>query len=114
MPSDIVIHDAYVLTVNDSNQLYERGTLRIDDGRITDVRTTENEDAIADADHVIDGDGMVAMPGLVNTHTHLELTPLIGAFSDLGLLEMMGGMTAIYGHIADGEYDYLTEAGYKL
>jgi len=27
---------------------------------------------------------------------------------------MMGGMTAIYGHIAEGEYEYLTEAGYEL
>jgi 5-methylthioadenosine/S-adenosylhomocysteine deaminase len=114
MPSDIVVHDAYVLTVNDANQLYERGTLRIKDGRITEVQTTEDDDAVSDADHVIDGDGMIAMPGLVNAHTHLELTPLIGAFSDLSLLEMMGGMTAIYAHIADGEYDYLTEAGYEL
>jgi cytosine/adenosine deaminase-related metal-dependent hydrolase len=48
---------------------------------------------------------MLAMPGLVNAHTHLELTPLIGAFSDLDLLEMMSSMTAIYGRLGEGEFD---------
>jgi len=114
MAADIVIYDAYVLTVDDRNRLYERGTVLINDGRITEVRPSQDADADMDATRVIDGEGKLVMPGLVNAHTHLELTPLIGAFSDLDLLEMMSGMTAIFGHIAEGEYDYLTEAGYEL
>jgi 5-methylthioadenosine/S-adenosylhomocysteine deaminase len=112
--ADIAIHDAYVLTVDDRNRLYERGTVLVEDGRITEIRTSQDDDAGIAADRVIDGEGKLVMPGLVNAHTHLELTPLLGAFSDLDLLEMMGGMTAIYGHIAEGEYEYLTEAGYEL
>ncbi|SNZ03714.1 5-methylthioadenosine/S-adenosylhomocysteine deaminase [Natronoarchaeum philippinense] len=114
MTADIAIHDAYVLTVDDRNRLYERGTVLIEDGRITDVRSSRNDDANIAAARVIDGEGTLVMPGLVNAHTHLELTPLIGAFSDLDLMEMMSGMTAIFGHIAEGEYDYLTKAGYEL
>jgi len=114
MDADIAIHDAYVLTVDDRNRLYERGTVLVEDGRITDVRTSRDEDVDIAADTVIDGEGQLVMPGLVNAHTHLELTPLIGAFSDLDLLEMMSSMTAIYGQIADGEFDYLIEAGYEL
>ncbi|MGB9985493.1 amidohydrolase family protein [Salarchaeum japonicum] len=114
MAADIAIHDAYVLTIDDRNRLYERGTVLIEDGRITEVRAAQDDDADIAADRVIDGEGKLVMPGLVNAHTHLELTPLMGAFSDLDLLEMMGGMTAIYGQIAAGEYDYLTEAGYEL
>ncbi|MDF9748066.1 amidohydrolase family protein [Natrinema salsiterrestre] len=114
MAVDIAIHDAFVLTVDDRNRLYERGTVLIEDNRITTVRPSRDDDADIAAGRVIDGDGKLVMPGLVNAHTHLELTPLIGAFSDLDLLEMIGGMTAIFGHIAEGEYDYLTEAGYEL
>lgn len=114
MSVDLVIHDALVLTVDERNRLYERGTVVVDDGRITEVRKSIDGDASIAAEEVIDGDGKLVMPGLVNAHTHLEFTPLIGAFSDLGLLEMMGSMTAIFGRLADDEFDYLVEAGYEL
>ncbi len=114
MAADIAIHGAFVLTVDDRNRLYERGTVLVEDGHITEMRSSRDDDADLAADRVIDGEGKLVMPGLVNAHTHLELTPLLGAFSDLDLLEMMGSMTAIYGQIADGEFDYLTEAGYEL
>ncbi|NIC00977.1 amidohydrolase family protein [Halobacterium sp. R2-5] len=112
--ADLVVHDAVVLTVDEDNRIYENGTVVVEDGVLTDVRTTRDRDRACDANRVIDGEGRLVMPGLVNAHTHLELTPLLGAFSDLDLMEMMSGMTAIYGQIADGDYDYLTEAGYEL
>jgi len=114
MAADIAIHDAVVLTVDDRNRLYERGTVLVEDSHITEVRQSRDDGSDIAADRVIDGEGKLVMPGLVNAHTHLELTPLLGAFSDLDLLEMMGSITAIYGRIADGEFDYLTEAGYEL
>ncbi|WP_276271776.1 amidohydrolase family protein [Haloarcula litorea] len=114
MTADIAIHDAHVLTVDDRNRLYERGTVVVEDGRITEVRASRDDDPDVAADRVVDGEGKLVMPGLVNAHTHLELTPLIGAFSDLDLSEMMGGMTAVFRHVAEGEYAYLTEAGYEL
>src|SRR6056297_3117104 len=83
MNADIAIHDAFVLTVDERNRLYERGTVLIEDGRITDVRSSRDDDAELAADLVIDGEGKLVMPGLVNAHTHLELTPLLGALSDL-------------------------------
>jgi|GEM_PF-100779 len=112
--ADLVVYDAVVVTVDGDNRIYGNGTVVIEDGFITDVRTTRERDRSCDADRLIDGEGKLVLPGLVNAHTHLELTPLFGAFSDLDLSEMMSGMTAIFGHIAEGEYDYLTEAGYEL
>lgn len=114
MTADIVIHDAFVLTVDERNRLYERGTVLIEDSLITAVRPSKDDDADIAAARVIDGDGKLVMPGLVNAHTHLELTPLIGAFSDLNLLEMMGSMTALFGRISEGEFEYLVDAGYEL
>jgi cytosine/adenosine deaminase-related metal-dependent hydrolase len=114
MSVDIAISDALVLTIDEQNRLYERGTVLVDDGRISRVRKSEDGDGDLAATHKIDGDGMLVMPGLVNTHTHLEMTPLIGAFSDLDLMEMMGSMTAIYNRLGEGDFDYFLEAGYEL
>lgn len=58
-------------------------TIEITDGRISRVdphplqRTT--------ATKVIDGRGMVAMPGLINTHTHAAMTFFRGAAEDVAL-----------------------------
>ena len=112
--SDILIHDTMVLTVDPSNRLYENGTVVVDDGEITAVRSTESGDAEADAETVIDGSGKLVMPGLVNAHAHLEISALLGAFSEMGLGGMLGNMTAICEQLGRGEYDYLAEASCEL
>ncbi len=114
MSVDLAIHDALVLTVDDRNRLYERGTILVDDGFIQNVWPSRAEDEAIEATTVIDGDGKLAMPGLVNAHTHLEMTPLIGAFSELSLQEMLGSGTALFNQLGQGEFEYLVEAGVDL
>nr|WP_238705270.1 hypothetical protein [Natrinema pallidum] len=62
MAADIA-HDAVVLTVDERNRLYERGTVLIEDGRITEVRQSRGDDADIEAARIIDGKGMLAMRG---------------------------------------------------
>ncbi|MEZ3114588.1 amidohydrolase family protein [Halobaculum sp. MBLA0147] len=112
--ADIVIHDALVVTVDDQNRLFRNGTVVVADDTITAVRETRPADRRADAGHVIDGDGRLVMPGLVNAHTHLEMTPFFGAFGDMQPAEMATQMTAVFDALWTGELDYLAEAGAAL
>ncbi|WP_255151393.1 amidohydrolase family protein [Halorarius halobius] len=112
--SEFVIHDATVLTVDESNRLYENGTVVVSDGRIAEVRPSEPGDADLAADHVVDGAGTLVMPGLVNSHSHLELTGLLGAFSEMDTSELLVQMTAIAQRLGEGAYEYLSTASYEL
>ncbi|MFB6312284.1 MAG: N-ethylammeline chlorohydrolase, partial [Salinirussus sp.] len=64
---DIAIQNAIVLTVNDDDEVYERGTVLIDEGELLAVRPSKSSDQSIDAELVINGDGKLVMPGLVNT-----------------------------------------------
>jgi len=71
---DIAVDDAIVLTVDDDNWLFKRGTQIVEDGRIVEVRKTPEADDDVAAERVTDGDGLLATPGPVNADTHLEMT----------------------------------------
>lgn len=112
--SDIVIYGATVLTVDDDNRLLTDGTVVVEDGHIAAVRPSEPRDVDADADRVVDGSGKLVMPGLVNLHSHNEITPLLGAFSEMELTEMMADMTALVERVGRGDFEYLVDASYRL
>ncbi len=59
-------------------------TIAITGGRITAIDTHPGP-AAPDAREVIDARGMVAMPGLVNTHCHAAMTLLRGAAEDVAV-----------------------------
>ena len=62
------------ITVWDGGEnLYENGAIVIEDGRITRVLSEEERSELNrdEADERIDGRGKLAIPGLINAHTHL-------------------------------------------
>lgn len=70
-------HARWVLPI--AGEPIENGTVAESDGRITYVGT--REDAPAGEDYEL-GDAIL-LPGLINTHTHLELTVMRGFLEDL-------------------------------
>lgn len=46
----------------------------------------------ADCDQIIDGEGMLALPGLVNTHTHVAMTLFRSYADDLALMDWLQNM----------------------
>ncbi len=79
--ADILIKNAYLLTMDPDRGDIERGSIAVKDGVITHVGTNTEESA----DEVIDASGRVVMPGLVNTHGHAAMTLLRGMADDVSL-----------------------------
>ncbi len=83
--ADIIIKNAYVLTMDPNVGDLKNGTVVIEDGKITEIGKNTKESA----DTVIDAEGSVVMPGFVNTHTHAAMTLFRGYADDLQLAEWL-------------------------
>jgi cytosine/adenosine deaminase-related metal-dependent hydrolase len=59
----------YIVTCDDSDNLYKDGYIYIEDNVIKDIGECNNYTYTAD--EVIEGRNMIAYPGLINTHHHL-------------------------------------------
>lgn len=58
-------------------------------GIIGGIGTSTRKDRRGEADFIIDGEGAVAIPGLVNTHTHAAMTLLRGYADDMFLQDWL-------------------------
>ncbi|MEK6221471.1 MAG: amidohydrolase family protein, partial [Chloroflexota bacterium] len=82
---DILLTNAIVLTMDEEYNLYEPGAVAVKDDSIVAVGADADLKKFYAASEVIDCDGKVLMPGLVNAHTHVPMTLLRGLADDLRL-----------------------------
>jgi 5-methylthioadenosine/S-adenosylhomocysteine deaminase len=80
---DLVIRRAYVVTFDDEGTVLSSGSIAVDGGRIVAVGDSALIDTTYEAREIIDGSGMLAMPGLIDSHTHLAQTMMKGLFPEL-------------------------------
>ncbi|WP_353244336.1 amidohydrolase [Providencia sp.] len=73
IPADIMIVDGTVLTMDAKNHIIEKGTVVIKENKIIAVGGPE---LVKDyqAPNVLNVEGDIVMPGLINTHTHASMT----------------------------------------
>ncbi|MQL51719.1 amidohydrolase family protein [Desulfofundulus thermobenzoicus] len=81
----IFIRGAAVLTMESPGVLYENGEILIEGQYITHVGPAGSASPPNDIDRIIDARGMLALPGLVNCHTHGAMTLLRSYADDLPL-----------------------------
>ena len=83
---DTLISNATVVTMNERMDVLFGAYLGVTDGKITylDKKPPEEKPEV-----IIDGTGMVAMPGLVNCHTHLATTVLRSVLDDAARAEAL-------------------------
>lgn len=83
---DTLISNVTVVTMNPKMEVLFGAYIGIEDGKIASIA----KKAPADAPRtIIDGTGMVAIPGLINCHTHLATSVLRSYIDDLGNTEAL-------------------------
>ena len=80
---DILIKNAELITIDESKPLIIKGYIGIKDGRIDLISDSLPENA--EAREVIDGRNKIAMPGLVNAHSHSAMTLMRNYADDMAL-----------------------------
>lgn len=83
MTSDLIITDAQIVTADDRNTVFERAAIAVANGQIQ--RIGPAGEVGTDAAEVIDGSGLLLMPGLINTHCHAADSLFRGLVEDLPL-----------------------------
>ena len=83
---DTLISNVTVVTMNERMDTLFGAYIGITDGKISSISQTA---PTQQPKTIVDGTGMVAIPGLVNCHTHLATTALRCAFDDLSAREAL-------------------------
>ncbi len=86
---DLVIYGDTIVTMDADMDVIENGAVAIDDGIIVAVGTAAEIDSRFDGDEVLEGNGRIVMPGLVNGHSHAAMTLLRGVADDLALMDWL-------------------------
>jgi 5-methylthioadenosine/S-adenosylhomocysteine deaminase len=96
--SRIVLRDlAIAVTVDADDTVLREVSIAIADGVITEIGAV----AEADGDTVVDGRARLALPGLVNLHTHLSMTLLRGIAEGVDLQGFLTRVWAAEGAVMD-------------
>lgn len=101
-----VIRDAWIVTQDVSRRII-RGDIVIDGDRIVSVGTAYG----GSADREIDASGDIAMPGMINTHTHVAMSVMKGVCDDLQFPDFLNKVFKIDSDRTDADIDIGTRLG---
>ena len=83
---DTLISNVTIVTMNERNEVLFGGHVGVKDGKIVHIAKVPPKEAPAE---IIDGTGMVLMPGLINCHTHLATAALRSLCDELSITESL-------------------------
>ena len=81
-PADLILTHAYIVTMDAAKHIYPDGVIIVKDGRIVTLGPSSLA-ANYTASQTIDAAGDIAMPGMINTHTHASMTVFRGLGDDV-------------------------------
>ncbi|MGC9209576.1 MAG: amidohydrolase family protein [Nitrososphaeria archaeon] len=106
---NIAIKDALIVTYVDDALVQKRASIFIEDETIARVGDPEGGQRTSRADVTINGESLIAIPGLVNLHSHAGPTAIRGLAEDLRLSEWLERyVNPAHAHLTreDAETDY--------
>ena len=86
---DIIMEADHILTMNSSNTILKNSAIAIDGGLIIDIDNVKNINAKYQTDNRISGKHKIALPGLINGHSHAAMTLLRGIADDRSLIDWL-------------------------
>ena len=103
--ADWILTNAIVLTMDDEFNLYEPGAVVVSGDSILAVGRQEEIQNAYQAENLLDCQGKILMPGLINAHTHVPMTLLRGLADDLRLdVWLMGYMMPVEREFVSPEF----------
>jgi 5-methylthioadenosine/S-adenosylhomocysteine deaminase len=97
--NNLLLTHGTLFTVDEANTIIEDGAIAIRDGSILALGKTKDLEKTYPEFEKLDAAGMLAMPGLVNTHTHLGATILRGVSDDVDGMAWMPLNWSVMKHV---------------
>ncbi len=102
-----LLKNAYVVTMDEGEQVYSKGSVLIQDDRIAAVGDVDPQSVRADA-QTFDCSGKIILPGLINTHVHTSQQLGRGLGDDVDLLTWLHERTFPYESSLTPEDSYVS------
>ena len=103
--AELLLTNAIVLTMDEDLTQFDPGAVAISGDNILAVGPESELRESYQAQELIDCEGMVVMPGLINAHTHVPMTLLRGLADDLRLdVWLMGYMMPVEREFVSPEF----------
>jgi 5-methylthioadenosine/S-adenosylhomocysteine deaminase len=106
MNYDILIKNAFIITMNGSFDVIPKGFIGIKSSKIELIGS--GSPSRMKAENVIDAGGSIVMPGLINAHTHSPMSIYRGMADDIALFDWLNE------HIWPVEKEFVTEENIRL
>ncbi len=87
--ADILFLNGLVLTLDTASTIFDPGGIAIVDGKIEATGPSDEIESAFESSETLDISGCVALPGLVNAHTHAAMTLFRGLADDLPLMDWL-------------------------
>ena len=86
---DLIISGGTVVTMDNGRRVISNGAVAVDKDKIVAVDKASEITRLFSSKQMINADGKVVIPGLINTHTHIPMTLFRGIADDLDLQEWL-------------------------
>lgn len=87
--ADLIVKNAVILCLDERRTMLENGALVINQDSITAIGITDEILSDYSARQVINADGCIVIPGLINAHTHIPMSYFRGLADDLPLMKWL-------------------------